>query len=191
MDGNRELEAAVDVFSTTLGWIALMWTQAGLARLTFGHHSAEAAREALQESLARESSRPRTQRASILRASSMDRLGARRTLELYAAGNGPLDVSVPLDLDDCTEFQRRVLQQCRRIPYGRTLGYRELAECAGSPRAARAVGGVMARNPIPLFVPCHRVLAAGGLLGGFSAPQGLDMKRRLLALEAAHLARGF
>jgi methylated-DNA-[protein]-cysteine S-methyltransferase len=49
----------------------------------------------------------------------------------------------------------------------------------------------MARNPIPLFVPCHRVLAAGGLLGGFSAPQGLDMKRRLLALEAAHLARGF
>ena len=71
------------------------------------------------------------------------------------------------------------------MPRGETVSYAELAGRAGSPNAARAVGGVMAGNRVPLLVPCHRVVGAGGRLGGFSAPTGVELKKRLLALEAA------
>jgi O-6-methylguanine DNA methyltransferase len=92
---------------------------------------------------------------------------------------------VPLALDHLSPFQQRVVVACRAIPYGATRTYGELAAAAGSPGAARAVGQVMAGNRMPLVVPCHRVLAAGGRIGGFSAPQGLNLKRRLLALESS------
>lgn len=87
----------------------------------------------------------------------------------------------PLDLHGGTTFQQRVWQELRKIPPGRTRSYAEVAAAVGSPQAARAVGGACGANPIPLLVPCHRVLASGGRLGGFSG--GLDWKRRLLALE--------
>jgi methylated-DNA-[protein]-cysteine S-methyltransferase len=83
-----------------------------------------------------------------------------------------------------TEFQKDVLKACRRIPPGRTLTYGQLAEKLGHPRAARAVGNALARNPVPLVVPCHRVVAGGGKFGGFSAEAGVPLKKRLLALEA-------
>ncbi len=86
-----------------------------------------------------------------------------------------------------TDFQRRVHDACAAIPYGSTVTYGELAAKVGSPGAARAVGQVMATNPVPLVHPCHRVLASGGGLGGFGG--GLPMKRRLLAMEADR-ARG-
>ncbi len=86
---------------------------------------------------------------------------------------------------DRTAFQRAVIDHCRRIPRGEVLTYGQLAERAGYPRSARAVGNVMATNRVPLIVPCHRVVGAGGNLGGFSAPQGLQMKRRLLRLEGS------
>jgi methylated-DNA-[protein]-cysteine S-methyltransferase len=91
---------------------------------------------------------------------------------------------VPLVLDHLSPFQRRVVAACRAIPYGATRTYGDLAAAAGSRGAARAVGQVMAGNRMPLVVPCHRVVAAGGKLGGFTAPQGLTLKRRLLALES-------
>ncbi|MBN1347617.1 MAG: methylated-DNA--[protein]-cysteine S-methyltransferase [Phycisphaerae bacterium] len=91
---------------------------------------------------------------------------------------------VSLDLADVTPFRRRVLKACAKIPYARTKTYQQLAEIVGSPRAARAVGGAMAHNPIPLIIPCHRVLAASGRLGGFSAEGGVAIKRRMLAMEA-------
>ncbi len=87
----------------------------------------------------------------------------------------------PLDWPNYTPFQRKVMERARHIPWGQTLTYGALAEQAGFPRAARAVGSVMARNPFPLLVPCHRVVAANGGLGGYSA--GLDLKRKLLSLE--------
>jgi len=90
---------------------------------------------------------------------------------------------VPVDLSGKSDFQRRVLGQCRRIPAGRVVSYGELARRAGRPRAARAVGQTMASNPIPLIIPCHRVVAADGGLGGFSAEGGLRLKRRLLEHE--------
>lgn len=98
----------------------------------------------------------------------------------YLAGDRR-EFTVPLDPAALPRFPWRVLQTCREIPYGQTVSYGELARRAGSPRAARAVGQALARNPWPLLVPCHRVLAAGGGLGGFQG--GLELKRRLLAGE--------
>jgi methylated-DNA-[protein]-cysteine S-methyltransferase len=92
---------------------------------------------------------------------------------------------VPIVLTGLTDFQQRVVRECRRIPYGHTLAYGELAVRAGSPHAARAVGGVMARNRIALVIPCHRVVGSAGKLGGYSAPDGIRMKTRLLELEGA------
>jgi O-6-methylguanine DNA methyltransferase len=86
----------------------------------------------------------------------------------------------PLDLQG-TDFQRAVWAALRDIPRGRTVAYGELARTVGRPRAVRAVGAACGANPIPVLIPCHRVLAAGGGLGGFTA--GLEWKRRLLARE--------
>jgi methylated-DNA-[protein]-cysteine S-methyltransferase len=94
-------------------------------------------------------------------------------------------LDVRLDLADYSPFQSAVVQHCRRIPIGQTITYGELARRAGSPGAARAVGQVMACNRFPLIVPCHRVVGANGSLGGFSARNGLNMKRRLLRIEGA------
>ena len=90
-----------------------------------------------------------------------------------------------IELDDSlgTAFQRRVWRACARVRWGQTITYGELARLVGSPGAARAVGSALGRNPRPIIVPCHRVLAADGRLGGFSAPGGCDLKRKLLALE--------
>jgi len=89
----------------------------------------------------------------------------------------------PLDLAEGTEFQRRVWSALRRIPSGQTRTYAQLAEVIGAPKAVRAVGNACGANPIPVLVPCHRVLGSDGRLGGFSA--GLAWKRRLLAREGA------
>ena len=76
------------------------------------------------------------------------------------------------------------MTELRNVPYGQTLSYAELAAKAGSPKAARAVGSVMAQNRVPLIIPCHRVVGSGGHLGGFSAPRGIAFKKQLLELEA-------
>jgi len=88
-----------------------------------------------------------------------------------------------LDLSAGTAFQRRVWEALRRVPFGRTIGYGELAARVGSPKAARAVGQAMGANPVPIVVPCHRVIRSDGALGGFGA--GLPIKRWLLRHEGA------
>ena len=110
-------------------------------------------------------------------------------LEAYALGQVDDFADICVWSENWTPFQQRVLDCCRQIPYGRTKTYAELAIAAGSPGAARAVGRAMATNPIPLVIPCHRVLGSGGDLCGFSAVGGLDAKRRLLALERAAVGR--
>jgi len=94
---------------------------------------------------------------------------------------------VRLDLNGLTDFRRRVMECCRRIPRGRTASYQDLARAAGSPNASRAAGSTMARNPLPLIVPCHRVVRSDGSVGGFSSPRGVEQKRRLLRLEGVTL----
>ncbi|MHC4846552.1 MAG: methylated-DNA--[protein]-cysteine S-methyltransferase [Planctomycetota bacterium] len=96
------------------------------------------------------------------------------------------DLDLPLDLRG-TPFQKKVWTTLRRVPYGRTISYAELAKRAGHPRAARACGTANGANPVPLFVPCHRTLATGGGLGGFGG--GLPLKKKLLDFEATVAAR--
>jgi len=92
--------------------------------------------------------------------------------------------SVSCDLPGENTFMGKVLRACRQVPYGQTVSYGELARRVGRPDAARAVASGMSKNPIPLVIPCHRVTYADGRLGGFSAPGGVAVKRRMLALEA-------
>jgi methylated-DNA-[protein]-cysteine S-methyltransferase len=95
---------------------------------------------------------------------------------------------IPLDWDESVpDFHRRVYDVTRTIKPGTTLSYGEVAERVGEPDAARAVGQALGRNPIPIIVPCHRVLAANGGTGGFSAPGGTATKLQLLAIEGARL----
>jgi len=112
----------------------------------------------------------------------------RREVENYYAGTR-VSFSTEIDLTGAPGFRRRVLQACRRVIYGMTASYADLAGEAGNPRAARAVGGAMAHNPLPLVVPCHRILRSDGSIGGFSTPKGISEKRRMLELEACVLAR--
>lgn len=108
-------------------------------------------------------------------------------LAAYFAGTRQ-EFTIPCDPGPLSPFRRAVLAVVRAVPYGTTLTYGEVALRAGSPRAARAVGQVLARNPLPIVIPCHRVLAAGGRPGGYSGGAGLATKRRLLALEGVRLA---
>jgi len=93
--------------------------------------------------------------------------------------------SIPVDLDSCPEFEQRIYALLREVPTGSTVTYGELAARAGAPGAARAVGMAMGRNPVPIIVPCHRVLASSGRSGGFSAPGGVTTKFRILQIEQA------
>jgi methylated-DNA-[protein]-cysteine S-methyltransferase len=102
-------------------------------------------------------------------------------LHSYLDGEAVSFADCPLDLRGLSSFAREVLAACRDIPYGEVRSYGQLARLVGSPRACRAVGRVMAQNPLPLIVPCHRVVGASGSLTGFGG--GLELKRRLLALE--------
>lgn len=97
----------------------------------------------------------------------------------------PPEILPPLDLSAGTAFQQRVWNALRQIRAGQTRSYGEIAQAIGKPNALRAVGGACGANPIPVFVPCHRVLAANRKIGGFSG--GLDWKRKLLAREGVKL----
>jgi O-6-methylguanine DNA methyltransferase len=105
-------------------------------------------------------------------------------VEEILAGCDPAELP-PLDLSGGTDFQRRVWDVLRRIPAGRTKSYAEVAEAIGSPKATRAVGAACGANPIPVIIPCHRVLAVSGKLGGFSGGKG--WKEKLLACEGMQL----
>ena len=93
------------------------------------------------------------------------------------------DRNIPIVLDGFSQFAGRVLTACRNIRFGQTLTYGQLAKKAGNPTAARAIGRVMASNPLPLIIPCHRVICSDGRIGGFSARGGTKLKNRLLQLE--------
>ena len=90
---------------------------------------------------------------------------------------------VPVVLDGYSEFGMKALEGCRKIKYGQTVSYGQLAKLAGRANAARAVGGILGKNRLPLIVPCHRVIRGDGGMGGFSAAGGVEMKEKMLELE--------
>lgn len=156
-------------FSTELGVIELSASSAALVGLEF-----------------RETGTPACDRGSgtVSHSPALALLDCAET-QVRAYLSGRLrDFDLPLDLSAGTDFQQEVWQGLMTIGYGQTLSYRELAEAIGHPHAARAVGGANHANPIPLIVPCHRVIAADGSLGGYGG--GLWRKRWLLRREGAH-----
>ena len=169
-------EQLLDVAYTTLdspvGPVLVAATRRGLVRISFGAiHDEEAV---LAELCARVS--PRV----VETASYFD--AVRQELEEYFHGQRTR-FDLPIDWSLTGGFGRRVLEHTARIPYGDVSTYKEMAAKAGSPRGARAAGNALGSNPIPIVVPCHRVLHSGGGLGGYGG--GLDRKEFLLKLEGA------
>ena len=176
---------AIEVFSTALGWMALVTesvtsgsrgrgpalTNTVVTQLSFGHVTPLAARRALERSSGAEGERAKLSAIA-------------KRLQAYA--DGEPDDFIDIEVRDyaTTDFKRAVIERCRAIPYGETMTYGELAYAVDAPRAARAVGNCMATNRVPILVPCHRVLATGGRLGGYSAGEGVRLKLRLLEMEA-------
>lgn len=166
----------MSVFSTSLGWFTAVGRDKDLVSLTVGHESAIAARTAALQQI-------EEWELGALDGELDWSPQLRKKLVEYAAGKKVKFDDTQLGLPKLTEFQRRVLEQTRKIGYGRTLSYGELAQRAGFPRAARGVGTVMAHNRFPVIIPCHRVIASQGKLGGYSGPQGVCLKAQLLTLE--------
>ncbi|MBV8745663.1 MAG: methylated-DNA--[protein]-cysteine S-methyltransferase [Xanthobacteraceae bacterium] len=165
------------VFETAIGVCGIAWTERGVCRVQLPEQDAEATRARLGRRLhgARE-----TAPADAIRRTIDD-------VKALLAGR-PRDLSeVPLDLQGVPAFHQRVYAAARRIRAGGTASYGEIATQVGEPGAARAVGQALGRNPVPLIVPCHRVLATGGKFGGFSGFGGVATKMRLLAIEGAIL----
>jgi methylated-DNA-[protein]-cysteine S-methyltransferase len=179
----RPLDFVAVAFRTELGWMALAHRDEVLAGLVFGHASQRQAADALRRMLGHASATPiAVDFFEVEKQPGAIRDVVERLCD-FAAGEAVDFRNVAIDEAHLTRFGRRIVNACRRIPRGQTRSYGQLAAVCGSPGAARAVGQVMAKNRYPLVVPCHRVVASGGLIGGFSAPQGLAMKRRLLNLE--------
>jgi methylated-DNA-[protein]-cysteine S-methyltransferase len=168
-------EGLLDVAYTTtdspFGELLLAATPRGLVRIGLPEQEAD---DLLEDLAARISPR-------VLEAPApLDE--ARRELDLYFDGR-LTDFDLPLDWRLSRDFRRRVLRAINRIPYGQTRSYMQVAASAGNERAVRAAGSACGSNPIPIVVPCHRVLRTGGGLGGYGG--GVPMKRALLELEGA------
>jgi methylated-DNA-[protein]-cysteine S-methyltransferase len=160
------LDVAYDLIDSPVGKLFLATTERGVCRIAFDP-------EAEVESVARVFG------ARVLRApSALDPV--KRQLDEYFEGERT-DFDLRADLSPLPDFQRRVLVALQQIRFGEVTTYGKLADRIGAPRAARAVGGALNRNPVPIVVPCHRVVGATGSLVGYAG--GLDRKRALLELE--------
>jgi methylated-DNA-[protein]-cysteine S-methyltransferase len=168
-------EVAYTRCDTPIGRLTLAATETGLAAVTFGDG------DELLDELTRVA--PRVHE----RPARLD--DVRRELDEYFAGTRE-DFTVPLDWCLTSGFRRTAQQAIARIPYGRTVSYADIAAAAGKPGATQAAGTACRTNPIPVVVPCHRVLRSDGSIGGYAGDMagGLDIKRHLLALEGVQLS---
>jgi O-6-methylguanine DNA methyltransferase len=174
--------AAYCLFETALGTCGIAWREtgdSGSQAVVIAVQLPEATSQATESRIARKAGSnqpgiPPKQIAGVIEKIRKHLLGEVQDFH---------DVAV--DLEDATPFFREAYEATREIPPGQTRTYGEIAKVVGRPGAAQEVGQAMAKNPVPIIVPCHRVSAAGGKLGGFSAPGGPATKARLLALEGA------
>lgn len=157
-------------FNTDAGWLGVLGSAKGLLCIILPRRSAREARQLLS--------------GSVNQATWSPHLFEDLTQRLRTyLGGGEVDFPDELDLSGATVFQREVWEATRLIPYGETRSYSWVAEQINKSRAMRAVGQALGKNPLPIIIPCHRVIASDGKLGGFS--DGLEMKRLLLRLEAS------
>jgi methylated-DNA-[protein]-cysteine S-methyltransferase len=168
---------AFSLFESPIGDCAVVWGERGLIGVYLPEADPQATRSRIKRRFhgAVEAAPPAEVRSAI------DAIG-----ELLHGGDNDLQ-SVPIDMDRLPEFNQRVYAIARAIPPGHTRTYGEIAAELGDPLLARAVGQALGSNPFPIVVPCHRVMAAGGKSGGFSAPGGLVTKLKLLEIEGAPL----
>jgi methylated-DNA-[protein]-cysteine S-methyltransferase len=152
-----ECEIGPVVIRTRAGRVGIYASEKGLTRIVLG-----------------EKARGSRERNEVLKK-------ARKELGAYFSGK-QVRFTVPVDLGCATEFRVRVWRKLRNMPYGQTVSYGTLARMCGRPRSSRAIGGAVGANPLPVVIPCHRVIAADGSLGGFAG--GLKWKKFLLRLEA-------
>ncbi len=162
------------IIETDLGWVGIAGNESGLIRLILPENSPESIFEQLNSYFR---SGETLFRNDGLFISLSERITA------YFAGKPAEFSKEKLNLSPFTPFQKKVLLTAREIPYGKTRTYLWLAEQSGFPKAYRAAGGVMKMNPLPLIIPCHRVLGSNGQLTGFSSRGGIELKRKMLALE--------
>ena len=165
------LDVAYAEIDSPVGSLLLAATPRGLVRVTFPVEPHEKVLEQLAATIS-----PRV----LESPAKLDE--ARRELDRYFDGR-LRDFELPLDWRLTRGFYRKVLRATARIPYGQTRSYSEVAKRAGSPRAVRAAGTALGSNPLPIIVPCHRVLRSGGALGGYGG--GIEVKQTLLELEGA------
>jgi methylated-DNA-[protein]-cysteine S-methyltransferase len=168
-DADGLLDVAWDTLDSPLGELAVFLTPRGIVRLSYG---SEPIADTLDELTTKVSPR-------ILRSGRRTDQ-ARRELDEYFSGRRRR-FETPVDWSLTRGFTRGVLAATARVPFGETASYGEVAAEAGSPRAARAAGNALSSNPIPIVVPCHRIIHAGGGIGGYTG--GLERKRFLLRIE--------
>jgi methylated-DNA-[protein]-cysteine S-methyltransferase len=174
MDARTDLRQLYCVFDTPIGACGIAWNEHGITRFRLP----EATRAATERRMARgaQPSEPPPRIADLI-----------ADVLRYLSGIKVDFTSVALDLPDVVPFHRQVYDAARAVRWGCTVSYGDLAREIGAPGEAREVGQALARNPIPLIVPCHRILTSDGKLGGFSAPGGTATKERLLALEGVRV----
>jgi methylated-DNA-[protein]-cysteine S-methyltransferase len=163
------------VFETAIGTCAIAWGSGGILAVQLPEADAAASRARLRRRFPKAEEAPAPAEVQ----------GAIDGVIALMRGEASDLTGCQLDMDDAPAFQRRVWEAARDIPPGETRSYGEIAARLGDAALARDVGRAMGRNPFPIIVPCHRVLAAGGKIGGFSAHGGITTKRRLLAIESA------
>lgn len=165
------------LFPTAIGRCAIAWTDRGINGVQLPEANDDDLRKRIVAKSGEEDAAkpPRWVRDAV------------KSIQRHLEGTPESLASVKLDLSSVPPFHARVYQAARSIDAGKTVGYGDLAKLAGSPLAARAVGQAMQKNPFPIVVPCHRVLAAGGKPGGFSAHGGMSTKQRMLAIEGVEL----
>jgi methylated-DNA-[protein]-cysteine S-methyltransferase len=168
-DAEGLLDVAYARYDAPVGELLLAATPRGLVKVSFDIEDPETTLARLAGEIS-----PRI----LERPARLDE--ARRELDQYFAGRRS-EFDLPLDWRLSDGFRRRVLRATSRIPFGSTSTYSKIAAAAGSPRAHRAAGSALGANPLPIVVPCHRVLRTGGALGGYGG--GLEMKRELLRIE--------
>lgn len=158
------------IFQTCLGWCGIAYGKQGIIRI----YLPEIKKEKLKKTI-----------LSLYKNIKEDSKSIKKVINnicLYFKGNNP-QFDFPIDMEAMTKFEKKVYKKTMKIPFGKIKTYKWLAEKINVPGGARAAGNALGRNPIPLIIPCHRVLRSNGTLGGFSAPGGLPLKKKMLFIE--------